>query len=111
MKCNFQVGQKVVLVRGFGEKDTARARRDGVTLPVTNVVYTIRQVVPPELHGTERFSLRFNEIVQGPYWADGIEPAFIADMFRPVIERGTEKGMSILRELLNKTDKPVEELA
>lgn len=97
MQCNFRVGQKVVCIKG---EDNAEN-----WCPKTGGVYSVRSVF---VWGDKPF-IRLEEYssevrCRGP-WGEG---GWDATRFRPLVERGTEKGMSILRELLNKTDKPVE---
>lgn len=94
MQCNFQVGQKVVCVD------------DGIDYlgKATNLsvgkVYTVEAIVPAPMG--------VGLVVSGAYsWHH--TKAYRSDRFRPVVERGTDAGMSILRELLNKADQPVRE--
>lgn len=105
MTCNFRVGQKVILAKNFGPLTVERAGVEGVTLPVKGAVYTIREF-DADAVGDDPY-IRLVEVVNDPHVEDGIEPSFEASMFRPVAERGTDIGMSILRNLLNKTGKPV----
>lgn len=99
MQCKFQVGQKVVCVVNTLFSD----------LLEEGTVYTIEGVTPEKMvlsfDGIRpHFGLVLRE-VQNPGPEDG---SFNAARFRPVVERGTRKGMSILRNILNKTHKPVE---
>lgn len=86
MTCNFRVGQKVVCVNAVGS--------DSLRL---GDVYTIESVFWNGI-GVTLVEAQPNKGHVG----------FRSDRFRPVIERGTDLGMSILRSLLNKTGKPVE---
>lgn len=90
--CNFRVGQKVVYV-----DDGIDYLGESTNLSVGRV-YTVEAIVPaPMVVGL---------VVSGAYsWHH--TKAYRSDRFRPVVERGTEKGMTILRNLLNKTGKPV----
>jgi hypothetical protein len=103
MTCNFQVGQKVVCVEHACDLDSPS---DGLSVPQYGVIYTVRQVLMEE----GEVWLLLDEIRNEPdVFIDGSgEPCFHHEGFRPVVERGTETGMSILRNLLNKTGKPVE---
>ena len=96
---NFRVGQKVVCVANdmfAGLLDEGR-------------VYTVEAVVGPVLSYSidgigSRYALVLEE-VENPCCDTG---GFASLRFRPAVERGTEKGMSILRNLLNKAGKRVE---
>lgn len=95
MECSFRVGQRVVCVKGEWHPDN--------WCPKTDEIYTVRSVFiwagKPYIRLEED---RSESRCSGP-WGEG---GWDALRFRPVVERGTDKGMSILRELLNKTDKP-----
>ncbi|MCD1266924.1 hypothetical protein B5M44_21910 [Shinella sumterensis] len=112
MRCNFQVGQKVVCISAAHNAEAheawSRSRGFDVRYPVVGTTYTIREVF---LHESGVIALRFRELVNPalPYANKVSELAMDARHFRPVAERGTDAGMSILRELLNKTDQPVRE--
>ena len=99
MTCNFRVGQKVVCIKGGSS-----SRTRGGWSPHTGGIYTVRGIYD----GPERVDLHLEEYVHHERHPDGAELGWNAARFRPVVERGTEKGMSILRNLLNKTGKPVE---
>jgi hypothetical protein len=111
MKCNFQVGQKVVCVDAKPWDDEVPADidligdMDGLQ---EGAIYTIRGIM---MSPTWLIPLVLLEEIDRPLsfvYGRSFESGFDPDRFRPVVERGTEKGMSILRNLLNKTDKPVE---
>ena len=104
MTCSFRVGQKVVRIGGV-PKTSIQA-----TWPEFGKVYTIRAIND---HGGDYVLLRLAEIDNSHLVPEhgSIEPGFHYSQFRPVIDRGTEKGMSILRDLLNKMGKPVEVVA
>lgn len=95
MTCNFRVGQKVVCVE-------TKYREEFLS---EGAVYTIADVIGRRLAHSFDGAGYFTALV-----LDEVENinGFDARRFRPAIERGTESGMSILRNLLNKTDKPVE---
>ena len=111
MQCNFQVGQKVVCVDAeFWDEQLPQGTQlvgdlDGLQL---GAVYTVRGVM---MSPTWLIPLVLLEEIERPpsfiagrYFESGFDPK----RFRPIVSRGTDRGMSILRELLNKTDKPVE---
>ena len=99
--CSFRVGDKVVCVRD-----------DGLTgYIVVGKVYYVTSLHAPQL------SMSFDGVIkqratisvdgaQNPYHS---MKAFNPDRFRPVASRSTDKGMSILRGLLDSktTDQPV----
>lgn len=101
MSAAFQSGQRVVMVTPFKQHVLERAMDEGVTLPVVGPIYTIRNIEPGEGWNVGKTYLRVMEIWNGPHISDGIEPSFDASMFRPVAERKTDLGMSMLRSLLN----------
>lgn len=103
MECAFKAGDKVVCV----EHPSNIEFYDGtISVPQYGAVYTVREVLFEE----GEVWLLLNEITNDPGdFVDGHgEPCFHHEGFRPVVERGTETGMSILRDLLNKADKPAE---
>lgn len=104
---NFTVGQKVVLAVPYGEAEQFVAFLNGDILPVPGVVYTIKEIEPVELDGL--VFIRLNEISNPIPEGKEREAAFNSSRFRPVVERKTD--ISIFTALLNKTDKPVEEVA
>lgn len=90
MKCDFVVGQKVVLVHDFDPGVRASAPGDGITLPQMGVVYTIREI---GLYCDEPI-VWLNEIVNEPHFYidifDVAEQGFGATRFRPVVEKKTD---------------------
>ncbi|MXN51881.1 hypothetical protein GR158_12185 [Shinella sp. AETb1-6] len=114
MTCNFRVGQKVVLVDdtprvGDGIVPRARAISLGAKYPVRGCVYAVRDIRTTAISG--EVCLLLAELDNSHFvTAHGFkfEPGFSAWRFRPAVERGTDLGMSILRNLLNKTGKLVE---
>lgn len=107
MTCNFRVGQKVVGIKGHGVKPTPN---QAITIRA-NQVLTIRAIQSAKRsNGEEQIGLLFEEIrnVSVPTIYGQWELDYDARCFRPAVERGTDLGMSILRNLLNKTGKPVE---
>ncbi len=118
MQCNFQVGQKVITIKSdlsdYEKQAHEAARRAGISFPQYGVVYTVRAVYTARrADGSEIAAIRLAEIRNNLHtkFASGEvgEIGFYASCFRPVVERGTDAGMSILREILNKTDQPVRE--
>lgn len=117
MTCNFRIGQKVVLVEDTprvwdGIVPKARAISLGAKYPAKGGVYTVRDIRTVTISG--EICLLLVELDNSHFvTAHGykFEPGFSAWRFRPVVERGTDLGMSILRDLLNKTGKPVEVVA
>lgn len=85
---NLRIGQKVVLVDTFGPIALSKTQKYGVVLPMKGTVYTVRS-----LHAVgddvDRLALRLVEIVNRPWWENGKEPVFEADMFRPVVSKPT----------------------
>ncbi len=103
MECNFTVGQKVVLVRSFGDISSLRAAVDGVTLPVQGVTYTVREFDPDMSNGV--LCIRLVEVVNDIHAWDGLEPSFEASLFRPVIQRKTD--ISVFKAMLNPSKEQV----
>lgn len=95
MKCNFRVGQRVVCIKAFAGFEISRAADSGVTLPVKDSVYTIR-----EFDAEDSNYIRLTEISNPNDPDDGLEPSFWVDFFRPVVERKTD--ISIFTDILNK---------
>lgn len=88
MKCDFIVGQKVVCVGGFPDREIQRAKEDGVYLPAKGAIYTIRDMEPGADWWTRHLVfIRLVELVNTPHVVDGIEPSFSAGGFRPVVEK------------------------
>lgn len=88
---NFRVGQKVVCI----DNDEWSHRLS------LKAVYEVSAV------GWE-FGELYIGLVETPT-DDGRPLHWRACRFRPVVERGTDAGMSILRSLLNKADQPARE--
>ncbi len=97
----FYVGQKVVCIVGF----TRLARGRDETFPIKGEVYTIREI---KLDSGGDTCLRLQEIVNTPrYYAEGFtEMAFDAELFRPLVEKGTDTGMAILKEIVRTQKTP-----
>lgn len=102
----FRVGQKVVCVK---------SRRYGGTgaeiMPVKGNVYTVRGIDLNRPGCNCEVGLWLEEITNPPMdYRGGIEEcSFDATRFRPLVEKKTETGMAILREILDRetiTDKP-----
>lgn len=89
----FRIGQKVCAIDDF--KD-----RHGWSMPKKGPVYTVRGIQSNHL-GT---GLLLNEIRNDHYrFAEGfIEPTFLADCFRPVVERKTD--ISIFTRMLDQKE-------
>lgn len=108
---SFRVGQKVVFV-GFPD-DTLWERiyrwchpMPPGPEPVVGNVYTIERIVDCGKYG---ISLHLREITSVPseWW----EAGFLSDGFRPVVERSTDTGMAILRQILTDHKTPIRETA
>lgn len=100
----FRVGQKVVCVSArWAKEQRDECASAGITLPEHGIIYTVRAV---EIIFSGEVHLMFEEIVN-PIIAYreptvGIrEQAFASDLFRPLAERKTDLGMSMLRSILN----------
>lgn len=97
--CNFRVGQKVTMVQGYEPKVYDRAKSEGVTLPETGVVYTVRGIED----GLGWYSgvpfIWLEELRNAPHVSDGVEPNWDARLFRPVVDRKTD--ISIFTAMLN----------
>ena len=108
MQCNFRVGQKVVAIKNHGlnpTKTTATPVRADTVLTIRAIQTAVRQ------SGEETTGLLFHEIrnevvstTVGPWELD-----YDARCFRPIVERGTNAGILILRHLLNKQNQTVRE--
>lgn len=90
---NFRVGQKVVCVddtwvNPYWIKNTPNK-------PLLGAVYTIRCIRA----GRRGCSVLIEEI-SNPLHSSGIELGFYARRFRPLVERKTDTGMSILKSIL-----------
>ncbi len=93
---NFHVGQKVVVAFPYEEHIQAEAASCGDTLPQPNVIYSIREIEPPDPDGF--VCIRLHEIVNPSSFFQG-ECAFNSQRFRPVVERKT--SIEIFTKLLN----------
>lgn len=100
----FQVGQKVVCI---GSKGTPNIDWEAwcaywkVARPTRGSIYTIRDT----RIGSNRQHVRLVEIVNPiAEFSDALpqEPWFWAEAFRPVVEKKTDAGMAILREILER---------
>ena len=114
--CNFHVGQKVVFVDddirgGIGRIPRKQAEKFGVKFPIRGRVFTVRRVFVCHIGIVCILLAEINNASACANMGKKSEGGFDADRFRPIVSRGTEMGMSILRELLNKTDKSVEVIA
>lgn len=91
---SFHVGQKVVCV-----DDRERHPADRGLMPAIRrgQIYVVRGHTTDSINDTGVLL----EGVCGGFWSNGIERSFYPDRFRPLQERSTETGMSILRSLLN----------
>lgn len=112
MQCNFQVGQKVVCVSVDGGPPDGYHVLQRVILPEVGKVYTVREIMVGKVGNAPCVTLheipaQSVEVLVGRSLRVG-NIIFHASIFRPVVEPGTETGMSILRELLNTQDKPLE---
>lgn len=100
----FRIGQKVAY---DAKAEVTRKKRGNIDWPGTvtsGTVLTIREIDTRYLRSYGVVGLRFNELSFPPKlcaWGP-VEPAFPADRFRPIIERKTEIGMAILREILDR---------
>jgi hypothetical protein len=93
----FHVGQKVALVRDFGDAERQVAATYRFSLPSVGSVYTIRDIETTG-QGTH---IRLAEIVNPaiPYTTGWAEPNFLIERFRPVVDRPTD--ISIFKAMLN----------
>lgn len=98
MMCNFHVGQRIVLAKEYDDFDHIRAMLQGDVLPVTGVVYTVREIEPEPVDGL--WYIRLVEIKNDPLPFDfERESAFNSARFRPVVERKTD--ISVFTAMLN----------
>jgi len=102
----FRVGMKVVCIYA-GRWDAVSAYGDEIW-PVKDQVYTIRSIQDYPSHGLT--GLRLAEI-RNPvrnYPPNGLmEPSFLSDRFRPVVDRKTDTGMAILKKILENHEEKV----
>lgn len=94
----FRVGQKVVCVDDSGWESW----RASWLLPVTGTTYTIRSIGHAYTNETQEPCIRLEELRNREAQVPGQEPNFRASRFRPLVERKTETGMAILREILDR---------
>ena len=89
MKCDFVVGQRVVMVTEYDAQSYARAASEGVTLPTKGSIYTVRGIEPGAGWQSNLTFIWLDELSNPPS-CDGIEPNWDTNMFRPVVERKTD---------------------
>lgn len=107
MKCQFQVGQKVVCVSKWFPYQQDIASEEGIGLPDHGAVYTVRDILT--VYGDE-VHIRLAEIVNPTTMFSDVGPievAFSYECFRPVIERKT--SIEVFKAMLNPSR--VEEVA
>lgn len=92
---NFRPGMKVAAIEDFWQF------QKGQVLTVASVERGVYEAFDGV---AELCLLTFVEVAPSPDFE-----GFDARFFRPVVERGTDAGMSILRSLLNKADQPARE--
>lgn len=102
---NFRVGQKVVCVNdnnGPGVGSICRGHRVvSMTCKLENgVIYTVRSLGTCWQDGSP--GIRLHEIARPIASITGEELCFFAHRFRPVIEKSTDTGMAVLREILDR---------
>lgn len=102
----FHIGQKVVCVDDSfesGEWDVGRPN-----LPRANTVYTVRATFIETWSGCAPSPALLLEEVINPVigWSVGLpthrEIGFSSHRFRPVVEKSTDTGMAILKEILER---------
>lgn len=107
--CNFQVGQKVVCVKPspLEQRVLRMLASMGCMMPSIGQTLTIRDVYVGSFKGQPEVFLKFHEIVNPPVHCRDVfrEGGFIANRFRPVVERKTD--ISIFQAMLNKTPEQV----
>lgn len=96
MRCDFVVGQKVVMVAAFPQSEIERARIDGVELPSVGNIYTIRGM-EPGVWDRNKIFLWLEEVRNKPHH-NGLEPNWLSTLFQPVQERETD--ISIFKAML-----------
>lgn len=92
----FKIGQKVVCVDNAPSWGTV-SEMDGLEI---GIVYTIRDFIAHQATG--EIGIRLCEIRRKVSGADQYEQPYWHRRFRPVIERKTETGMAVLREILGR---------
>lgn len=84
----FRIGQKVVCVDDAGWANYANSKNR----PYRGCTYTVASIDGEYIGLEEVFP-----------WQDGRDSSsYLASRFRPVVERKTETGMAILREILDR---------
>lgn len=88
----FRVGQKVVCVDGTPDYYDPEPSIN----PVTNGIYTVANVYVVD--GDTML-----ELIEVPHpESDEFYAGFAVEFFRPVVEKSTDTGMAILREILDR---------
>ena len=99
----FHIGQKVVCVNDHytpGSWDRGRPN-----LARAGVVYTVRTVCMWPYANAPMLAITLHEVINPVLlWDTGhtLEYAFAAHRFRPVVEKKTDAGMAILKEILER---------
>lgn len=98
----FRVGQKVVYIDDHDDQSWEGRRPNHVR---EKEIYTIRWCGEYNFENGPSPAVYLSE-VKNPKsrWFDGScsEPAFGAERFRPLIEKSTDTGMAVLREILDR---------
>ena len=96
----FRIGQKVVCV-----DDVPRAGFDGwhpdCDIPQKGSVYTVREI-GLTVYGDPGLKLEEIRCCVRSSGNEHVDTFYFAQRFRPVVERKTETGMAILREILDR---------
>ena len=105
---SFRVGQKVICV------DAADTHTGDLSELIEGSIYTIRWHGPFEWRGVKENCVQLVEIVERPVMSGkkivySIDQPFRASRFRPVVERKTDTGMAILRQILRDHQQPIRE--
>jgi len=85
----FKIGQKVVCIND--KKPSNRNVPVGLTFPILNKTYTIRDIILNK----NQYGIVLEEIIN-PTYQSGVEIAYSLDRFRPVVDS------DVLESLLNK---------
>lgn len=109
---SFHIGQKVVCVRNtpVGQELRYATGRRSNKIQIGQV-YTVREIDTRAMHLHGVATVRLVEVINDTRMTSvgEWEPGYPASCFRPVVERKTETGMAILREILDREshqDKP-----
>jgi hypothetical protein len=98
----FHVGQKVVCV---DDSDMGWNELLGYAVPMAGQTYTVRDI-GPSLGDPSIISIRLEEVKNHEGWTNNHtafgEPHWRASRFRPIVEKKTETGMAVLREILDR---------